>query len=221
MPDTIQVQQRSVIGKKVSVLRREGTLPGNVYGRHLDSIAVQLEARLALQLLREHGLNNLISLQVDGEPRPRPVVVRAVRRHPATHELQHIDFYQVDLLRPIQASVPVLIVGEAPAVRLHAGVLLQGAESVLVEALPADLPAHLEISVEGLEELDAQFTVEDLVTPANVTVLSPSDTLLARVARPRVLEEEGAAVAEGEEELGELEPADSTEDGSDAGADAE
>lgn len=201
--DTIEVQPREVTGKRVSRLRRQGVLPANVYGRHLQSVAVQLPTTQAADVLKVHGLNNLLSLRVAGEAESRPVVVRRVQRHPASRELQHVDFYQVDLTRTIQAAVPVHIVGEAPAVQLHGGVLLQGADSVMIEALPAAVPGHLEVSVDGLDELDATVTLADIELPEGVRLLSAGDTMLARIARPRLVaeEEEEGALAEGEEAL--------------------
>ena len=201
MPDRYSVATRSVLGKRSKRLRRDGVLPANVYGRGLDSVAVQLPRRDAEALLDEHGLNALIEIDVEGEGEQRPVVVRAVQRHPLTRELQHLDFYQVDLTRPIQAMVQVTLVGEAPAVHTYQGIVITGADRVSVQALPAAMPANLELSIESLEEIDAQLTVGDLVQPSGVEVLTEPDIMLVRVARPRLIEEavEEAELLEGEE----------------------
>ena len=195
------VATRSVLGKRSKRLRWDGVLPANVYGRGLDSVAVQLPRREAEALLDEHGLNALIELDVAGEGEQRPVVVRSIQRHPLTRELQHMDFYQVDLTRPIQAMVQVALVGEAPAVHTYQGIVITGADHVSVQALPAAMPAQLELSIESLEELDAQLTVGDLATPPGVEVLTEPDIMLVRVARPRLIEEavEEAELLEGEE----------------------
>ena len=201
MPDRYSVATRSVLGKRSKRLRRDGVLPANVYGRGLDSVAVQLPRRDAEALLDEHGLNALIEIDVEGEGEQRPVVVRAVQRHPLTRELQHLDFYQVDLTRPIQAMVQVTLVGEAPAVHTYQGIVITGADRVSVQALPAAMPANLELSIESLEEIDAQLTVGDLVQPSGVEVLTEPDIMLVRVARPRLIEEavKEAELLEGEE----------------------
>jgi large subunit ribosomal protein L25 len=198
MPDTYAAEPRTALGKAAARLRRSEIMPANIYGRGLESKSVQLAEKDALALLKEHGVNTLINLQVQGEADARPVVVRKIQRHPVNHKLQHLDFYQVDLRRPITGSVPVTVTGEAPAVHTYQGVLLHGADSVQVEALPADMPTHLEVSVEGLMELDAQVTVADLVVPRGVTVLTAPDVMLARVTRPRG-EAEAPAVPEGEQ----------------------
>ncbi len=204
MPDTYVAEARSVLGKAVARLRREGILPANIYGRGIESTAVQIASRDVRTLLHEHGANTLINLQVAGESQPRPVVVRRVQRHPVSHQLEHVDFYQVDLRRAIQGLVPLVLIGEAPAVHTYKAVLLQGADSILLEALPADMPSHVEVSVDGLSAPDAITTVADLQLPEGITILSPSDMVLAQVSRPRggAAGEDGEELPEGEQEEG-------------------
>lgn len=201
MPERYAVTPRPVLGKRSKRLRREGVLPGNIYGRGLDSVAVQLPRREAETLLSEHGLNSLIELAVEGESGERPVIVRQVQRHPLSREVLHLDFYQVDLARTIQANVPVTLVGEAPAVQTYQGVLITGLDHVLVEALPAEMPSHFELSVDSLKELESQVTVADLAVEAGVRIMSEPEIMLARIARPRVsAEDEGEGeLLEGEE----------------------
>ena len=222
MPERYAVAARSVFGKRSKRLRRDGVLPANVYGRGLESVAVQLPRRGAEALLAGHGLNALIEIAVEGEDVQRPVVVRSVQRHPLTRELQHLDFYQVDLARTMQAQVPVTLTGEAPAVHTYQGILITGLDRVAVEALPADIPSHLELSVDGLDELDAQLTVADLSVAEGVRVLTEPGIMLVRIARPRVSEtaERDDALPEGEEPPPEAAPAGEDASGAEAGADA-
>ncbi|MCY4640491.1 MAG: 50S ribosomal protein L25 [Chloroflexi bacterium] len=205
MPDTYAVEPRTTLGKRVARLRRRGVLPANIFGRGLESVAVQIEERSVRELLQAHGLNTLISLQIAGEGSPRPVVVRDVGRHPVTRVPLHLDFYQVDLQRTITGSVPVHVTGESPAVRDLGGLLLVGADSVQIEALPADMPNFVEVSMEGLADLDDEITVRDLDLPDTITILSDPDQMLARITRPRGLsaEEEAAEAAAAEAEAAE------------------
>ncbi len=198
MPDLYAASPRTLLGKNVARMRKEGVLPANVFGRGLESAAIQLATKDARELLKVHGLNTLVNLQVEGEAAPRPVVVRHVQREAVSHALQHVDFYQVDLQRTIEAHLSVVVVGTAPAVQTYGGILLHGADAVVVSALPAMMPPHLEVSVDGLTELDSSVTAADLTLPAGVTLVSPADVMLARVSRPRVAVE-GTAVAEGEQ----------------------
>lgn len=212
--DTYQLTPREVIGKKVKRLRREGTLPANIYGRGLESVAVQIPIREARQMLIAHGTNTLISVEVEGEKQARPVMVRDVKVHPVSGALQHLDFFQVDLMRTIRAAVPVVTVDEAPAVADHGGILIAGISAVQVEALPSDMPERFEISVAQLTEIDHQILVGELVVPEGVTMHSDEDQMLARITRPRLIEEEEEEeVLEGEEELAEGEEAAEGEEG--------
>ena len=201
MPDRYAVAPREVLGKRVKRLRWEGVLPANIYGRGLESVAVQIDNREAEDLLSKHGMNALITLTVDGEGEERPTVVRSVQRHPLSRELQHIDFYQVDLTRTLQAMVPIVLTGEAPAVHTYQGVMIQGLDHISVEALPADMPANFELAVDSLTEIDMQLTVADLDIPSGVEVLTETDIMVVRIQPPRKIEEpvEEAELLEGEE----------------------
>jgi large subunit ribosomal protein L25 len=196
--DTYAVAPRTVTGKRVATLRREGVLPANIFGRGLDSVAVQMPARAAREMLIAHGTDGLIQVQVEGEAAPRPVVVRDFQRHPVTREVLHLDFYQVDLNRPIQGTVPIRLTGEAPAVHVYQALLLTGTDSIQVEALPADIPDHIEVSLDSLTRPDATITVGNLAVPAGVRVLTDLEVMVARVGRGRV-RAEAAEILEGEE----------------------
>lgn len=198
MPDTYAVEQRSVTGKAVKRLRRAGTIPGNIYGRGLDSVAVQLPWSRAREMLNAHGRNTLIEVALDGGA-ALPVVVRDIARDPVSGEVLHIDFFQVDLTRTIQASVPIHFIGDAPAVPTYGGVFVQALDQVLLEALPNAMPEAIEVSVESLTELDQSLSVADIVAPPGVTILSAPEQAIAQIARPRLEVEEETEVLEGEE----------------------
>jgi large subunit ribosomal protein L25 len=221
--DTYEVEPREVLGKKVKRLRRDGVLPANLYGRGLDSVAIQMPLQKARDMLYTHGTNTLINVRVAGENEPRPVIVRDIKRHPVSGNVLHVDFYQVDLTRTLKAFVPINLIGESVAVTVQGGIMLQGLDTVQLEALPSEMPDHLEISVDGLLEIDDQITVASLVAAAGVTILSDSEQMVARVTRPRLIEEVDEAVLEGEEELaeGEEAPEGADEDGESAGGDSE
>lgn len=215
----VPVALRTVVGKRVRQLRRDGVLPGNIFGRGLPSVPVQMETREALQMLRTHGVSNLFTVQVEGEAEPRSVIVRDLGRDPVSRDVLHIDFYQVDLNRPIQVSVPVTLVGDAPGVTREGGILVTGIDAVVVEALPANLPASIDVSVEGLTEFDAVLTVADLEFSAEVTCLSDGELVLARIARPRLILSTAGEAEDGDGTAGEADGAgDAAADGTDADA---
>jgi large subunit ribosomal protein L25 len=195
----LSVEPREVLGKKVAALRRSGVLPGNVYGRGLESVSVQIATESFESTLKTLVANEVIDLKLKGERGTRPVVIHRVQRHPLGKGILHAEFYQVSLREKMRAEVPVVLVGKSDAVETYNGILLQESETVHVEALPLDLPSSVELDVSALAELDTSLHVRDLVFPGNVTVLSDPDVVVARVASPRVSEEELEPAAAAEE----------------------
>jgi large subunit ribosomal protein L25 len=139
-----------------------------------------------------------------------------------TDALVHVDFLRTDISRKVIAEVPVVLEGVPPAVTLQAGTLIQNMLTLSIEALPLDMPASLNVDVTFLEDFDTTIHVSDIVVGEGVTVMSAGDSLVARVAPPRVEVEEVTGAEEGEEgaegedaEGGEGESAESADSGSD------
>ena len=201
MPETtLAVDPRVVTGKKVKALRRQGLVPAHLYGKETDSLALQAQTEEVINVIKTAGRNAIIKLVISGEGEPRPVVLRGVQQHPITDELLHVDFFQISLTETLTADVPVVTVGEPPAVSVYAGVLLQSLDHIQVEALPVNLPQSIEVDISVLEELDDALFVRDLKVPADLTVLSSPDQVVVKVSPPKVeLEVEEEELAEGEE----------------------
>lgn len=199
----LQVRPRTVTGKKVARLRREGVTPANIFGHKIDSTSVEADTVELTHLLRGSTKNAIIDLSVAGEDAPRTVVVREVSRDPVNGKLLHIDFYQVSMSVRMKADVPVVLHGTSDAVATYGGVLLQMLETISVDALPGDIPAEFVVDVSKLTELDQSFHVRDLhIDETKVTVHTDPDVVVARVAAPRLAAEteetpegEGAAAA--------------------------
>jgi large subunit ribosomal protein L25 len=202
----LTVAQRSVLGKKVKALRRNGITPANVYGHRIESQAVEVDTVTLAHTLKKLERNAILSLSIEGEKAVRPVIVREVRRDLLNDKIVHVDFYQVSLAEKMKADVPFILVGKAPAVEDLGGILLQGLDSIAVEALPADIPPHFEIDISSLTTFDSSVHVRDLVVDPKVHVLTEGDSVITSVAPPRkvveaVVEEEEAAAEEGKEEV--------------------
>lgn len=195
----IPVETRQVMGKKVAQLRREGYLPGNVFGNGLESVAVQAQADAVEKTLRSLGANEVIDLKIDGENASRPVVLQKVQRHPLNSSLLHLDFYQVSLRQKMRADVPLVVIGESEGVKTYNGVLLMAIESVSVEALPLDIPSRIEVDVTPLANLEDSLQVKDLPVPPDVTILTDEDMVVVKVSTPRVAVEDLAEEAAAEE----------------------
>jgi large subunit ribosomal protein L25 len=194
------VTPRTVLGKKVKTLRQDGITPANIYGHGIPSLAVQVATADLARTIRIAGRNTMLQLHVEGEKKRRPVFFRDVQRNPTTDEFLHVDFYQVSLKEKIRLEVPLIMVGEAPAVSVHQGILLQSVNALTIEGLPTDLPPHIEVDVSGLEEIDDSVHVKDLDVSPDVTLMVDPELVVAKVAAPRLVEEEEVEEEEVEEE---------------------
>ncbi len=193
---TLNAERRTVLGKHVRHLRREGILPANVYGNHQDSQTIQVDAHEMERALKTHGATTLYRLVIAPDGKEETVIVRHITRQPATNIIQHIDFFHVKMTEPMRARVPVRLVGEAPAVKLHDGVLIQSLDMAEVEALPAELPEALELDISDMEELNTSRHASALKVPRKVTLLTPEDEIVVSIQAPRVVVEEVPAAAE-------------------------
>jgi large subunit ribosomal protein L25 len=199
------VTNRSILGKKVKALRRRGVTPANVYGHRIQSQAVEVDSVTLAHTLKVLERNAILSLRVEGEKAARPVIVRDIRRDLLNDRVLHVDFYQVSLAEKMKGDVPVVLIGKSPAVDDLGGILLQGLDSISVEALPADIPPHVEVDISSLTTFDSSVHVRDLVVDPKIHILTDGDSVITSVAPPRkvaevVAEEEEAAAAEAEKE---------------------
>jgi len=214
----LSVQSRTVVGRKVKKLRKEGILPGNIYGKQIKSHSIQLDLKAFLPVYKEVGETGLIELKVDKEEKTRPVLIHNLQVNPVSDLPINVDFYQVDLKQAITANIPVELVGVAPATTQNLGILIQPTNEIEVEALPADLPEKFEVDVTKLAEVGQTIKVSDLKAKAGVKIITDPEQLLAKidplaeeiVAPAPVVEEgaaEGEAPAEGEKPVDGVAPA--------------
>jgi large subunit ribosomal protein L25 len=196
----IQAVPRTVLGKQVKQLRRQGRLPGNVYGKGLESRAIDIDSREFSRNIKATGVRSMFELKIEGESKARYVILRGLSRVGGTGEPQHVDFFQVDPNRPIHANVPVRLVGDAPAVRDLAGTLLASLELIAVRCLPLAIPDTIELDVTPLKSFDVSLTVGDITAPEGVEILTDPHIVVATVTPPRLRVEEGEEEAEAEAE---------------------
>lgn len=195
---TLAAAPRDVVGKKVAALRRDGLLPGVVYGNGLDSTSVSIDSHEFEQLRRHAGPNALVDLSVGGN-KAQPVLINAVQVHPVTRRPLHVDLFVVQMTQELTVDVPLVPTGSSQAVSEEGGTLLHSVESVRIKALPDHLPQSIEYSIDSLVDFDASIHVRDLSIPDDVTLLTDPDEVVAKVQAPRVEVEEVPIAAEGEE----------------------
>ena len=216
---SVDLASRSVTGKKVGRLRRQGIVPVHIYGGEKGPVSLQADGLTLARLLPDVGTNVPVGVSVPGEDGETICFVREVQRHPVSEALLHVDFMRVDAEQRLRAEVPIILTGESPGVR-DGGTLVQQITSVPVEALPLEMPASIEVDVSGLETFDSAIHVSDLATRTNVDILSDLEDVICRVLPPRKLEE-GIDLIEGELEEGEegVEGEDGEASDEDSGAD--
>lgn len=186
---TLAASERTLKGKEVKRLRREGRTPGIIYGPVVpDPIAVTVDARELERMYYGYGANLLIDLQLDGATHVvymRTVSMDRLRRIPL-----HAEFYAPNLRNPIVANVPILLVGESPNDR---GVVTPGHTTLEVRGLPEQLPSSVEVDISGLTEFDQSLHVRDITVSGDVEVLTDPDEMVVKLSAP-------ALVTEAEEE---------------------
>jgi large subunit ribosomal protein L25 len=215
----LSVDERDPSGSRAARrLRREGKVPGVVYGGGADPISFELDARLLRNTLAHAGA--LLDLSIGGAT-PIPVVLKEHVRHPVSGATVHLDFLRVRLDQAIQATVQLELTGadDAPGTR-EGGVLEHLLREVTIEALPTDIPDGLQHDVSEMQIGDT-LTVASLKPPANVTVIDEPETVVATITPPR-LQTEGDSEIEQETELvGDAAAGDAAEESGEEAADGE
>ena len=219
---TLEVSERGVeqLGsRRVRRLRKEGLVPGVLYGKgHARAIVVN-ERSLRTALTGASGLHAIVDVVIEGQTTPHHAVLKDFQRHPIRGTLTHVDFHEVRLDRPIQATVSLELVGESPGSK-QGGIVQLVNRELQLEALPTGIPEHVELDISGLE-VGVTLRIEDLDPIEGVTFLDDPQLVLATCTVPRGLTELEEEAAEGEGEGEEAEAAEGdAAGGSDEGAPA-
>lgn len=192
----LEASKREVTGKKVRFLRRQGFVPANVYGRGLDSVALQVDTKSLKHLLAQAGGTDLIALKIGDSKKAVKVLLRDVQRNPLNDELFHVEFYQVKMDERIKVDVPLEFIGEAPVLKHKNVALLRVLDSLHIEALPDDLPHSIEVDISVLAENDQAIHVKDLKLPKGIELHTDPEEMIIKVAEAKKVVEVEAPVAE-------------------------
>ena len=190
---TIAAEPRMVTGKKVKQIRRQGFVPGVIYGQS-EPVNIQMEEIQLNRALRITGMTQLATVDVEGKE--YTVLAREIQQHVTRRNVLHIDFMEVDMKATIRSEAELVLVGEAPALELEEGMIAQAMFSVDIECLPDALISTIEVDVSGILTPGDRVQIADRIVPEGVTLLADEDSTVARFQTIRVVEEE-----EEEEEL--------------------
>jgi large subunit ribosomal protein L25 len=191
----ISAEARDVFGKKVRKFRRDGKVPGNIYGKTTEPTPVWFNAKELATLLKDVGESSLIEVKI-GSDKTRPVIFRDLQHGLSFTNILHVDAQQVNLKEKIQVAVPVEITGESEAVTNGLGILETTTPEIEIEALPTDLPEAFVVDITALSEVGQKITVADLKVPNGVEILTDPETVVVAIVEQQVQEEEAAPVTE-------------------------
>ena len=177
----LNAELRSITGKAVRRLRREGFVPAVMYGHRREPVILKIQERALRQVLREAGTTRLITLNVGGLKGSKRVLVRELQRDAIRHDMLHVDLYEVIMTERITAGVPVVLIGESPPVDNGEGILFQGLNAIEIECLPGDLPPSIEVNLAELTFIDDAVLVRDLKLSDAIEVLSEPEDIIVKI----------------------------------------
>jgi large subunit ribosomal protein L25 len=204
----LTASKREAIGKKVKILRRGGMTPAHLFGHGLESQALQCNTADLMKILNRAGTTRLVSLNVEGDKDPHSVFVREIQRDVMSRQLLHVDFYQVKKGEKMQMDIPIVLVGEAPAMRGKGRLISKGISELRIECLPEKVPPQIEVDITGLVELEQGIYVKDIALDPDIIVHADPQQLVVKVTEIIIkLEEEKPVAAAAEAAAGEGEAA--------------
>ncbi len=171
---TLQVDERAVHGKKVKELRRSGIVPAVVYGPGMEPVAIQVDQVVMGKVYTAAGKHTPIHITIDGKK--KIAMIKDVEVDNVKRRINHVSFHAVRQNKPIEAEVPVRLMGEGESEAEKSGlIVLQTLDTILVKALPLELPDALEVSILNLKEAGERILVSDIPVPENVEIVDNDD----------------------------------------------
>lgn len=176
------------MGKRSKDELAEMRVPAVMYGSGVTNQNISVPRTEFLKTLKQAGYSSLVDITV-GDNAPVKAVIKEVQVDPLTLDPLHVDFHQVRMDQEMEASIPLVLVGESKAVKIDAGTLIKALDEVEVRCLPANLPHQIEVDLSKLATFDDAITVGDLVLPKGVELVSDPELTIATVSRPLTEEE--------------------------------
>jgi large subunit ribosomal protein L25 len=183
----LKATKRSITGKKVSTLRRQGLLPAVMYGGDFESVPITLDRRETTRILSTLMPSSLVTIDLEGEE--HTTLVRDKQRDYLKAQFLHVDFLVVSLTETVRTNVRIIIEGTSPAVRDLNGILVRGLDELEVECLPNDLPGSIVIDLSELEEIGSSILVKDVKLQGEVKILNDPDGIIVGVTYAEAEEE--------------------------------
>jgi large subunit ribosomal protein L25 len=197
-------KERSITGKKVKIIRKDGLIPAVMYGHSTRPLSLSVAKAAFIKVFDEAGTSALIDLKIDDKNAVK-VLSHEPQINPVSGDPVHVDFYKVRMDEKIRTEIPLEFIGESEAVTQLDGSLVTNRDNVEVECLPADLISQIDVDLSELKTFENSITVADLKVPSSITILTEPEEVIALVEEPR-----------SEEELAELEETSAAEEEAEA-----
>lgn len=194
------MEPRTILGKKVKTLRKQGVLPANLFGKDFKSKAVQVQEKEFLRAFKKAGETGIVEVSLKDQV--YPVLIHNVQKNPVSGSLLHVDFHKVNLKEKVTTHVPLKLLGEAPAEKSGIGLVLQTVNELEIESLPADIPHEFEIDISNLTEVGQTIHVKDLkVDRDKVEIKNDPEEVIVSVQTAEMKEEPEQVVIPAPEEV--------------------
>lgn len=202
----LEVKERTILGKKVKKLRKQGLIPAIIYGHNIKPEAVEVEKKSFEKIFKEVGESTIINLIFKDKKKSIKALIHDVQYHPLTDEIIHIDFYQIKEKEKVTVDVELKFVGESPAVKEKGGTLVHYLKKIKIEALPKDLIHEITIDISKLTDFHDSIRVKDLKLPPEIRILNDPEEIIVSIAEPKKEEEAPKVVEESVETKPEAKP---------------
>lgn len=184
---TLQAETRSIIGRQVKSLRRQGFVPAVVYGHEFKPLSIQVPLKDFERVYAEAGESTVVYLNVNGQD--HPTIIHDIVRDALSDKFLHADFYKVRLDEKISAKIQLNFIGESPAVKGLGGILVKNISEIEVEGFPQDLPHQIDVDISGMAELRSHIQIKDLPISTKLEVKAEPEAIIALIQEP-ISEEE-------------------------------
>lgn len=181
----LEVENREVFGKKLKSFRKQGKIPAVLYGPKEKSQPLFVSLKDFKKIWEEAGESTVIQLNLAKSK--KEVLIQDVAMDPVKDEPIHVDFYAVLMDKPIQAAIPLVFEGEAPAIKTG-GILVKVAHEIEVETLPKNLPHEIVVDISKLENFNDKILAKEIVLPEEVKLITNPEDVVILVEEPKAEE---------------------------------
>jgi large subunit ribosomal protein L25 len=189
----LKAEHRTVTGKQVGALRRQGKLPAVMYGHHVEPTPITLDLKETTRILNKMTSSSIVTIELDGKE--CAALVREKQKNFIRNVLLHVDFQVVDMTEKIRTHVSIEVIGTSPAVKDFNGVVVMGLPRLDIESLPQYLPERVTVDISNLKKIGDGIHVRDIVLAKEVEIFDDADEMIVMVSSTSDEEgtEEGAA----------------------------